>query len=350
MRDNPNPVLVEVHRGAQVESSHRGSVVVVDTAGRVVFSAGRASRPVYPRSALKIFQAIPLLESGAARRFGLDAEEIALACASHNAEAFHVRAVLRWLHRLGLEDGDLECGPQWPLRERAAHDLIARGAPPARVHHNCSGKHAGMLAVAGFLNAGARGAGARGVRGYSEYDHPVQRAWMQTLSELLDLDVFALPWERDGCGLPAVCMPLEHLARAFACYADTAGVGAKFGTARGAAVARILAALRAHPRMIAGTGRCCTDVLRETKGRVLIKTGAEGVYGGVIPHLGVGFALKIDDGASRAAEVALGALLKKLGALEAASAARLKGHFEPAVVNSQGRVTGRIAPAANWSR
>lgn len=335
-----NPVLVEVHRGERVESCHRGCALAVDAAGRVVFSTGRVSAPVYPRSALKIFQAIPLVESGAAERFALTPAEIALACASHNAEEFHTRAVIRWLRRLGHNDDDLECGPDWPLMKRAARALVARGEQPTRIHHNCSGKHAGMLTMARFLNAD--------VHGYSEYHHPVQRAWMQTLSELIDLDVFSLPWERDGCGLPAVCMPLERLARAFACCADTRKVGATFGQKRGAAVARILNALRAHPEMIAGTGRCCTEVIRATAGRVLIKTGAEGVYAGVISHLGVGFALKIDDGAGRAADVAVGALLKKLGALEAASHAQLACRFEPTVVNSQGRVTGKIAPSPNW--
>ena len=337
-KPNNNPVLVEVHRGEQVESSHRGSVAVVDTAGRVVFSAGNVAQSVYPRSALKIFQAIPLVESGAAKRFGLDAAEIALACASHNAEQFHTDAVLRWLHRLDLNADDLECGAQLPLLQRTAHELIAGGEQPTRVHHNCSGKHAGMLSVAKFINADTHG--------YSAYHHPTQRAWMQTLSELVDLDVFALPWECDGCGLPAICMPLSHVARAFACYADTRQVGATHSKQRGAAMAQILDALRAHPHMIAGTGRCCTDVIRESAGRVLIKTGAEGVYGGIIPHLGVGFALKIDDGASRAAEVALGALLKKLDALDAATEKKLQPHFQPTIINSLGRITGRILPVA----
>ena len=334
-----NPVLVEVHRGHRVESCHRGSVLAVDAAGRTVFSAGTVSRSVYPRSALKIFQGIPLLESGAAERFGLSTVEIALACASHNAEEFHTRAVLGWLHRLGLDGDALECAPQPPRMQRAAHELIARGEQPARVHHNCSGKHAGMLTVAKFLNATTRG--------YSDYHHPVQRAWMQTLSELIDLDVFSLPWERDGCGLPAICMPLEHLARAFACYADPGGVAATFGQKRGAAVAQIVDALRTHPEMMAGTGRCCTDVIRATAGRVLIKTGAEGVYGGVIPHLGVGFALKIDDGADRAATVVVGALLKKLGALEPTTEAQLSHHFQPTIVNAQGDITGKIVPTLN---
>jgi len=329
-------VLVEVRRGTRVESRHRGCVVAVDAGGRQVFAAGRVGELIYPRSSLKFFQAIPLIASGAADQFNLSQSDIALACASHSAEAFHLRAVTGWLQRLRLSADDLECGAEPPLSERAARDLIVGGEPPTRAHHNCSGKHAGMLTVARHIGAATRG--------YSDYHHPCQRLWMQALSEWLDTDVFAMPWERDGCGLPAICMPLLQLARAFARCADAGRPAAATATSA-SALWRIMEAVRAHPRMLAGTGRCCTDVIRATAGRVLIKAGAEGVCGGVIPGLGLGFALKIDDGAGRARDVAVGALLHKLGALDASSQARLQRHFRPKVVNSQGRVTGEIAPA-----
>ncbi|MGR3913777.1 MAG: asparaginase [Gammaproteobacteria bacterium] len=331
-----NPVLVEVHRGARVESRHRGCAVAIGGDGDIVFAAGDASRAVYPRSALKWFQAIPLLESGAAARFDVSDEEIALACASHNAEEFHTRAVTAWLRRLGRDADDLECGAEWPALQSAAHALAARGARPTRAHHNCSGKHAGMLTLAQFLGGDARN--------YCDYAHPTQQAWMRALSELTGRDIFSLAWERDGCGLPAVCMPLEQLARAFTRYAAPGAVGG----ARGEAMTRIITALRAHPRMLAGSGRSCTDVLRICGGRVLLKAGAEGICAGAIPHLKIGFALKIDDGAGRARCVASGALLEKLGALDADCAAQLEHHFRPAVVNSQGRITGRVLPAAGW--
>lgn len=331
-----NPVLVEVHRGDQVESIHRGSVVAVNSAGEVVFSAGDVSKPVYPRSSLKMFQAIPLVESGAADHFNLTPAEISLACASHNAEKFHVSAVIQWLQRLGLKEEDLESGPALPVMELAAHELIASGKKPTRVHQNCSGKHAGMLTVARFMRAD--------IRGYSDYAHPSQRAWMQTLSELVDLDVFSLPWQRDGCGLPAIVMPLDRIARAFACFADTGKVGGK----RGVAMQRIVDSIRAYPQMIAGTDRCCTAVIAASNGRVVVKVGAEGVYGGAIADTGIGFALKIDDGAGRASEVALGALLSRLGVLDEAIEEKLAPHFRPPVVNSQGWKTGEILPSPYW--
>lgn len=332
------PVLVEVQRGTVVESRHRGSAVAVNTAGEVVFSIGHVQQKIYPRSALKPFQAIPLLESGTAAHYTLSAAEIALACASHSGEDFHLRAIKRWLHRLGLCGEALECGAELPLGRTVAHQLIADGETPTRMHHNCSGKHAGMLSLASFMKVGTSG--------YSEYQHPTQRAWMQTLSELIDMDVFALPWERDGCGLPAICMPLQQLAYAFAQYANGQKIAG--ATTRGIAMQRILAAVRTHPHMFAGTNRCCTDVIRATHGSVFSKTGAEGVYGGVIPHLGLGFALKIEDGAGRAANVALGALLKKIGALKNMQVDLVAQHFQPLISNSNGKVTGKISPSDNW--
>ncbi|MDA7968327.1 MAG: asparaginase [Gammaproteobacteria bacterium] len=344
MENLTNPVLVEVRRGSRVESRHRGCAVAVNAGGDVVFAAGDPSQAVYPRSALKWFQAIPLVESGAADEFALSDQEIALACASHNAEEFHTRAVNEWLRRLGFGTDDLECGAEWPMRARDAHALAARGESPTRAHHNCSGKHAGMLTLSRFLGAK--------LPGYCDYAHPTQQLWMRALSELAGVDVFSLDWERDGCGLPAVCMPLARLARAFAAYAEpqksSAKSSAKNAGPRGEAMARIQAAVRAHPEMLAGSGRSCTDVPRVCGGQILLKAGAEGVCAGVIPHLQIGFALKIDDGADRARGVALGALLKKLGALESGWAEQLETHFCPAVVNSQGRVTGRVLPAENW--
>ncbi len=335
-----NPVLVEVYRGDHVESCHRGMAVVINSAGETVFSLGAVEQSIYPRSALKIFQSIPLVESGAAARFRLTLEELAVACASHNAEEFHLRAITQWLQRLGLAGDDLECGAEAPLMKQVAHDLIARGVEPTRMHHNCSGKHTGMLTLALFMGVAASG--------YSEYEHPTQRAWMQTLSELMDVDVFSLPWERDGCGLPAICMSLKQLAHAFSRYADMGAVARQFGSQRATAMEKILASIRAHPNLIAGTGRCCSAIISATKGAVIAKVGAEGVYAGVIPNAQIGFAVKIEDGADRASMVALGALLDKLGAVDSATAEQLARYFRPTIINSQGKVTGRIVPSAHW--
>lgn len=336
MSDPTNPVLVEVMRKGVVESIHRGSVVVVDGDGEVVFSIGDPARMIYPRSSLKFFQTLPLIESGAADKYGLDERQIALACASHNAEEMHVDTVRTWLQQLGLESGDLECGPALPMLEESAHKMIAHGDGPTRAHHNCSGKHCGMLTLAQHLGADTKG--------YSEYRHVSQQAWMQALGEVTDLDVQSLHWERDGCGLPAVRMPAYNLALGFSRYANPDALSVP----RAAAVRRIIAAISRYPEMVAGSKRCCTAVMEKTSGRVLVKTGAEGVYGGFVPKLGLGFALKADDGASRASEVMLGALLRKLGAVERSTMDALAPWFRPAITNSQAYRTGEIIASSNW--
>jgi len=331
-----NPVLVEVIRKDEVESIHRGSALVVDATGKRLFSIGDVDRHIYPRSALKFFQAIPLVESGAADQYELTEREIALSCASHNAEKIHTETVISWLQRLGLGCDDLECGPTLPLSPGAAHALIAAGESPTRVHQNCSGKHSGMLTMCKHLGAETRG--------YSEYRHPSQAAWMKTMGEIMQIDIFSLPWERDGCGLPALYMPMARLAFGFARYADMKGIE----TPRARAMARILQAIIKYPEMIAGSKRCCTAVIDKTGGKVIVKTGAEGVFGGCIPERGIGFALKVDDGATRASEVAMGALLKKLGLLDQKTAQALTPWFEPAIINSQGKVTGKVIASSAW--
>ena len=331
-----NPILAEVLRKNVVESCHRGSVVVVNTRGETVFALGETDRFIYPRSALKLFQAIPLLESGAADHFGLSKREIALACASHNAEEMHVSTVSDWLNRIGLDREDLECGHDLPLLPEAAHERIARGEKPERIFQNCSGKHTGMLTYAKYLQGETKG--------YSEYDHPVQQQWMQVFSELIDIDVRELEWERDGCGMPAVLMPMERLAYGFARFADLDAIGGE----RAQAMSRILDAIRHHPEMIAGSSRCCSAVIRETRGAVVVKTGAEAVYGGVIPEMKLGFALKVDDGAKRGSEVALGGLLSAIGVLSNDQKKALVDYFEPTIHNTQKKVTGKMRPAGSW--
>ena len=332
-----NPVLATVVRGGEVESVHRGSAVVADARGDTVLAVGDITRAVFPRSSYKFIQAVPLVESGAADAFGLGSEEIALACASHNAEPVHMERVEKWLERLGLSDDDLECGPVRPGHAASADCLVLEGTPPGRRHNNCSGKHMGMLTLARHLGAPTRG--------YSEYGHPTQRAWREVMENLTGLDIGLLAWERDGCGLPALCMPMDALARGFARFAVCDGGT----TPRSVAMDRVLRAVAGHPELVAGSGRCCTAVIRETHGRVLVKTGAEGMFSGVVPESGLGFVLKVDDGAWRGSEVALGGLLSALGLLDDSEAEALQPWFRPDVVNSQGKVTGRIEAPERWS-
>jgi L-asparaginase II len=331
---NANPVLVEATRGAMVESRHRGAFAVVAVEGRVVASAGDTERPIYARSAIKPLQAIPLVESGAAEAFGLEDAEIALACASHRGEARHVETVTAWLARIGCSVADLECGTHPPSNPKALAELLgARGTPNA-AHNNCSGKHSGFLTLARHLGLPTEG--------YIRYGHGVQQRVLGVLESMTGLDLGAAPRGVDGCGIPVIAVPLGNLALAMARLADPADQPEP----RQAACARIRAAMAAQPFMISGTGQFCTRVISETAGRALVKTGAEGVFcaalPGALPGEGLGIALKIDDGAGRAAEVAMAGLLARFGPLDAAHEL-----CAPQLRNRAGTVVGELRPPAD---
>jgi L-asparaginase II len=319
-----NPILVEITRGPLVESTHRGAFAVADATGVLRFAAGDVDRPIFPRSALKPVQAVPLIESGAAEAYGLSDEEIALACASHSGEPMHTTRVAAWQERIGCSVADLACGPHRPVDEQTATEIIARHERWTSLHNNCSGKHTGFMTLARHLGAP--------VAGYQLIDHPAQRMVERTLREMAELSG-ELPYGVDGCTVPNFALPLKALARAMAQFADASGL-----TPQGrAATARVVRAMTAHPDLVAGTGRACTNVMRQS-GKVVIKTGAEGVYIAIMPELGLGAALKIDDGASRASETAIGALLVALGAVpdEGAAAALARGP----VLNTRGAAIG----------
>lgn len=330
-----SPVLVEVLRGGVVESRHRGAVAVADTDGRAVAAWGDAARPTFPRSAVKPLQALPLIESGAADRFGLGERHVALACASHGGEPAHVTAVAGWLERIGLSEAALECGAHWPSDPEAAGQLARSGREPCPLHNNCSGKHCGFLTT-------ARALGEETV-GYIGRDHPVQRRVAQALGEMMGLDMAAVPWAVDGCGIPSFAVPLSAIAAGMARLGDPS----RLGDARAAACGRIRAAMRAHPDLVAGTGRSCTLLMR-TVPDVVVKAGAEGVYAAALPRLGLGVALKIEDGSGRAAEVAMVALLGHLGALDDNARTALAERVRVPLRNVAGRIVGAIRPAPTW--
>jgi L-asparaginase II len=332
-----NPVLVEVLRGDLVESRHRGAVAVVDAAGTVVRAWGDIERPVYPRSANKPLQAIALIETGAADACGADDAELALACASHHAEPRHVGAVAAWLSRLGLGPTDLECGAQTPTHPPSLEALIRAGAAPSALHNNCSGKHTGMLATA--LHCGEP------TRGYIGYDHPVQRRVTQTLAELYGLAAAPLPWGIDGCGIPTVAVPLRALARGLAQLADPGGLAGP----RAAAARRLTAAITAQPMMIGGVESTPSRLTEALAGTVIAKSGAEGVFAAMLPTAGWGIALKIDDGAGRAAEFALAMVLERLGLLDPDELARLHRVVAPELHNRVGRVIGALRAGVDFA-
>jgi len=332
-----NPILVEVTRGGQVESRHRGAIAVSDAAGKLVAAWGDVEAAVFPRSAFKALQALPLVESGAADAYKVGEDELALACASHSGEPMHVDRVDAWLARIDCREGDLACGPHLPLHEASAHAMLRAGERPCRLHNNCSGKHTGFLTVARHLHIA--------VEGYERPEHPVQVLARNAIAELCGVKADAMPVGIDGCAAPNYAIPLSHLARAMARLGDSA----KLEPTRAKAARRLLDGWKAHPLLVSGTGRACADFIETGRGRTVVKTGAEGVFTAVLPERGLGVALKIDDGATRAAETAMA---KVLTLFEAADehAPRLAKHLRPAVRNWRGDEVGERRVTAALAR
>ncbi len=293
--------LVEVWRGDLLESSHFGHVAVADAGGNIVWSLGDADKVIFPRSACKMVQALPLITSGAAAKYGLNSEHLALACASHNGAAIHTSRVNAWMADLDLSDADLRCGPQDPADKTAHEGLILARTTPCQVHNNCSGKHAGFLTLSQHLAGGPE---------YLEIDHPVQSSVRAAFEEATQED--SPTWAIDGCSAPNFATTLSGLARAMAWFASAGTRQDRASTAAGS----LVQAMTAHPELVAGEGRACTALMRAMDGRVAIKTGAEGVFIAIVPERQLGIALKVTDGATRASECAIAAVLASLGVLD----------------------------------
>jgi L-asparaginase II len=325
-----NPVLVELTRGDLVESVHRGAIAIADMSGTLKLALGDVTTPTYSRSSLKPMQALPLVESGAAEAFGLSDEEIALACASHSGEPMHTERVAAWLSRIGLSERDLACGAHPSRFEPVAEAMIRGGIKPTRIFNNCSGKHTGFLTVARHWDIGTEG--------YERVDHPVQAAVAATLRDLTDAK--ELPYGIDGCAAPNFATSLTQFATAAARMATPDILPAP----RGAAARRIIGAMIQYPELMSGTGRACATLIRACGGQAAVKTGAEGFFGAWIPARGLGIAIKIDDGAGRAAETAMAAVLDRLGLLNDDPKAR--EILRAPVLNTRGATVGERRPAA----
>ena len=329
-----NPVLVNDLRGDIIENRHRGAIAVCDPRGRLLHAWGNTEALVYPRSAIKALQALPLVESGAANHFSLSDEELALACSSHTAESMHTDRIRAWLRRLELDEDALECGPHAPYDERAAASLIRNDIEPGRIHNNCSGKHTAMLTTCCHLG--------EITRGYIERDHPAQARWFDALGEMADIDMQRLPWNRDGCGIPVVAMPLATIATAFARFA----MPDSLDRSRADAIERIGNAIAANPMMIGGTGQLASEIVAVTGRRLLVKSGAAGVFTATLADQGLGIALKIDDGDGTAAGIALIEVLRQLGALDDAEIEVLETRRRAPISNTRGVITGYREAAA----
>jgi len=328
--------LVEVSRGGLVESVHFGAIAAVDSRGRLIASAGDPGTLVVLRSTAKPAQVLPLLDSGAAERFRFSDAEVAVMAGSHGGEPFHVRAVLSILKKVGLDETALQCGAHPPYHRPSARALRRRGRKPTALHNNCSGKHAGMLALAVQLGAP--------IAAYLQPAHPVQASIRARLEALAGLDRGSVRMATDGCSAPTFAMPLRNLALLFARL--VAGTDAAGGPDRSAR--RVVEAMRRHPEMVAGTDRLCTELMRAGHADLIAKIGAEGMYGLAFMQdgAGAGVALKIADGEGQRARfsAALEAL-RQLGVLAPDEAAALRARFVGELRNHGGLLVGEITTA-----
>jgi L-asparaginase II len=329
-----NPVLVEVLRGDLVESAHRGALAVFEPGGKPVCEIGDTDRPVFPRSAVKAIQALPLVESGAADAYGFGDRELALACASHGGEIAHAELARSMLARAGLGEAALECGAHWPSHHDATIALARAGRAPNGLHNNCSGKHSGFICTCVHTGIDPRGYVAAG--------HGLQEMVREAMENVTGAAHRPDNRATDGCSIPTYAVPLRNLAIGFAKMAT--GQGLSPGRAK--AAKRLCAACMAEPFYVAGTGRADTALMQAAPGRIFVKIGAEGVYCAAVPELGLGIALKCDDGAGRAAEVMIAAVLSTLLRSDEALAATLDRHANPPIASRIGVEVGSVRPTA----
>lgn len=305
--------MIDVTRGDRVESTHNVAACACDDSGKILLEAGTVDVPVFLRSAAKPFIAAAAVRAGVAERFGLDVHEVAVMCASHVGEPLHLETAASILAKIGASESDLQCGGK-----------------PSPLHNNCSGKHAGILALAKL----------RGLpfAGYLDPDHPVQREILAFCERVFEDRFTPDRIGVDGCGIPAFATSLASAARGFARFATLRG----FDEADRRALRTVRDAMLADPWMVSGTGRFDTDLMQATGGTIVAKGGAEGVHASTLPASGAGLVLKVVDGSHRATAPASLALLRRLRALDASAAERLGGHARPAVRNVAGRVVGEI--------
>ncbi|MGB0900721.1 asparaginase [Halocynthiibacter sp.] len=293
--------LTEIWRGDILESIHTGHVVISDHKGQILESWGNPDHITYPRSSCKMIQALPLVESGAADAYGLTPEHLALACASHQGAFIHTDRVGKWLSALDLGESDLRCGPQEPNDLPARNALIKTDDSPCQFHNNCSGKHSGFLTWNKHMGHGAD---------YHDPTHPLQIAIKEAFEDTTGET--SPGYGIDGCSAPNYATSVAGLARAMGFFAGAS----ENGSAREKAAVRLRQAMALHPDLVAGETRACTELMRATDGKVSIKTGADGVFIAIIPEKKIGVALKISDGATRASECTVAAILVKLGVLD----------------------------------
>lgn len=318
---------VEIWRGSVLESRHHIHAAVVDSEGRVRAFVGEPELRTYFRSAAKPFQALPLVLDGAMDRLGITLEELALCCGSHSGESRHVEIATALLQKVGIEGEALACGPHPPFNAGARRDLAEAGLEPLRLHNNCSGKHAGMIALAR--------AHGWDPDGYHRAEHPVQQRVLSEVCRWVGLPPEGMALGVDGCGVVCYGLPLRHMALAYARLGRAARRGDREPT-------YVVGAMINYPEMVAGEGRLCTELMKQTHGRAFAKLGAEGLYCVGVPGAELGLALKVEDGAARALAPAVLSVLRQLDLISEDDLGALYRFAFPDLTNSRGEVVGQI--------
>ncbi len=314
-----NPILVQTFRDGVVESFHRGAICVVNHEGEMVFSAGDPEQMTFPRSALKFFQQIPLVESGAVEAFGITDKELAVMCGSHNGEAEHVRAIQSILSKIGLDEGALQCGPQYPTLGEDRRKFYEQGMAPKDIHNNCSGKHAGFLTLSRYWGAS--------VDDYLDYEHTVQKAVRKVIAEMHELSESDLISARDGCSAPIFAMSIFQMATGYK------NLVRQKGNPHYEACQMLIKAVQKHPHMLAGRKRYCTELMENTENALIGKTGAEGIFSLGFPDQESGATIKIDDGKMGPQYAVAQKLIKELYLVDDQTVQPLDGYIKKPLRN-----------------
>lgn len=325
-------ILVKTYRGPLEDLFHTGHIAVVDSQGKLLYSCGDPDRVCYARSSAKPIQALCVLESGAVEKFGLDDQDIALFCASHNGEPMHVEAVRRALAKAGLDEGCLQCGVHYPLYEPEADRMKAEGIEPSQIHCNCSGKHTGMLVTAAALG--------EELGGYYKPEHPVQRRIRAMIGQVCQYDSEKIILGTDGCGVPVHALPLRAFAHGIARMADPACLGGKLGEE----AARITAAMAQYPEIMSGTGRIDAQLMRKYPDRLFCKSGADGYYIVGDKQEGIGVAVKIDSGVGQARNAVVTEVLRQLGIISEQDLEEFAAVHTPTARNHKNEDVGLMKP------
>jgi len=325
-----NPILVEVYRNQVLESFHRGVICVVNKNGEVIYSEGNIHQLCYPRSAMKFFQHIPLIECGAFDYFEFTLEELAVMCGSHNGEKEHIRVVETILSKIGLDESYLHCGAQSPTLRKDSYELILKGEKPRQIHNNCSGKHSGFLAMAVYMKAD--------LASYWKADHPLQMLIKKAVAEMHEYEADKMVTALDGCSAPIFSIPVYNQAIAYKNLVNYQ----QYRDLRRRACQLIIEAVKKHPMMVAGTNRYCTDMMEICGKRIIGKTGAEGIYSLSFIEEGAGACIKIDDGKMLPQYNVAQKLIEKTGIFSAETLSPLAHYAQENLTNFNKYITGEI--------